>query len=273
MAPGTLSMGVLAGFTVVFFLNGTTSVCVSWESRKHDMARFGDQDHQTERMKHTMLAAREDAQVRAEDPGGIGIAMAGQIDEQMETIAYAPNLRMANCPLVTRLKAEVHAPMKLCDDQDAYALGKKKFEAGQPYREPAYLSLSRGIGASLFFDGKLYCGASNLTSDFGYATTNDTGIPCDRGNSGCIETLASYKALEKRFQQAERQGQQTLLVTIPQDPLNTSFSLASESIEQHDVLAREVVEEAAEAFGAAMANLIPILNPQAVILEGGRSGR
>lgn len=270
-----LFIGVNAAFdrlhTIVFREEANGSVALVGEDRTRNIAQFGDQQQQIRRIWDSIVAALDDARVAPSDILTVGIANLGQIDQNNETVVYATNLGVRNFPVAARLREYIDVPIKLFYVMDAYAVGEQRFGAGRPYSDMVYIYISQGIGASLFFDRKLYRGKHNLAGEFGHATIDYQGRICDCGNIGCIEDIASRKAITASIQRAYKQGKQTLLADmfdLSAESLDISISLLAEAIAQKDALAIAVIEEAAEAFGAAMANLINILNPEAIIVGG-----
>ena len=87
------------------------------------------------------------------------------------------------------------------NDASAAALGEIWLGSANllGYRNIVYVLVVEGIGTGLIFDGRLYRGSRLGTGGFGHMPMDPHGPPCFCGAFGCWESLASDKALRRRF--------------------------------------------------------------------------
>ena len=52
-----------------------------------------------------------------------------------------------------------------------------------------------GIGAGIIYNGELYRGSNHIAGEFGHTLIDIKGEKCSCGRIGCLETVASGKAL------------------------------------------------------------------------------
>ncbi|MEW6158171.1 MAG: ROK family protein [Verrucomicrobiota bacterium] len=141
-------------------------------------------------------------------------------------------------------------------DVRAAALAEAIFGAGLPYSIFVYVTIGTGISSCLVLDGQPFPGARGAT---GTIASSVIALPCQHCgdiNRLSIEEIASGPALFRRFQQ--RQPDQCLSA---EDVL----LLANEG--HRDALA--VVHSAANALGSTLAQLVNVLDPEALVLGGG----
>jgi glucokinase len=104
-------------------------------------------------------------------------------------------------------------------------------------------------------------------------TIHAGGEKCFCGNSGCLETYSSARAIVSKVISALEKGRESLLLKLHE---GGPYKLTAEDIYrmalEGDGLAREVLKEAGRNLGIGMANVINILSPQAIILAGGLTG-
>ena len=62
-----------------------------------------------------------------------------------------------------------------------------------------WIVLTNGIGGSLMIDGKLYTGIHGNAGEIGHVIVAENGPACSCGNSGCLEALASSRAIENAY--------------------------------------------------------------------------
>jgi len=126
-----------------------------------------------------------------------------------------------------------------------------------------------GIGAGMVFDGKLYQGVDGYAGEIGHMTVVPSGNPCNCGNYGCLETVASTSAMVFRVRQRIREGQDSILLRRTNGQLDTiSTAMVLDAAQSGDRLAREVVAEASMFLGIAIANAVNVMNPSVVVLGG-----
>jgi predicted NBD/HSP70 family sugar kinase len=80
--------------------------------------------------------------------------------------------------------------------------------------------------------------------------------------------MAGGKAIAERAKRAVSQGQRTQLITI-QPIENITARDVAVAARMGDLLAQEIVTEAGEYLGIAIANLINLINPSVVVVGGG----
>jgi glucokinase len=153
------------------------------------------------------------------------------------------------------LARRLGVPTMIDADVRAAARGEAHFGAGRGYDSFLYVSVGTGISASLVIAGIPYAGARGLTGTFASARGL---MPIDDGGLAAgppLEQFASGPALTSRYESAG--GGRC-------SPPNVLARAAAS-----DEAAISVVVSAGDALGAAIAQLVNMLDPQAVVLGGG----
>ena len=91
------------------------------------------------------------------------------------------------------------------------------------------------------------------------------GLPCRCGNSGCLETVASTRAVVQRAQMLARHFEGSSLGTAPE----VTFEGVRKAFAAGDPVAQQVVREAGRFMGMAISSLMGTLNIQRIVLAGG----
>jgi glucokinase len=205
--------------------------------------------------------AQSVAELEKELPGGqhiaaLGICSPGPLDHQTGIIIDPPNLPgLHNSPFRQMLADRLHLPVNLEHDAKAAALGEYYYGAGRGARSMVFLIVGTGIGAAMIIDGQLYRGARNFAGEVGHITLDRHGTLCSCGSRGCVETYAAGPWLAYHYQAALEQAGQGHLVQTPMTGEQVA-RLAG----QGDALALQVMAEAGDALGAAVASLAMILD-------------
>src|SRR5262249_7353311 len=130
--------------------------------------------------------------------------------------------------------------------------------------------LGTGIGGGLIINREIYRGFTECAGEIGHMVLELNGPKCGCGNRGCFEALASRTALFQRIRTAVKEGQETLLTEmLGKDLEDLRSGDLRKAIRRGDKFVAQIVEEAAQYTGIAVANLANILGPQYVVLGGG----
>lgn len=158
-----------------------------------------------------------------------------------------------------------HYGVSVMVDNDANlgALAELWWGAGRGLRDFTYIKVSTGIGAGHVIGGEIYRGATGVAGEIGHLAIDPQGKTCVCGLRGCLATMVGKNPLVEKASE--------LLASHPSSTL-AGKKLTIEDIEEAalagDDLALQVVHEAAEHLGTAIAGLVNITNPQRVIVGG-----
>lgn len=162
------------------------------------------------------------------------------------------------------LRERFRVPLLVDNDANLAALAERWWGAGRDVEDFAYIKLATGIGSGFFIGGQLYRGANGLAGEIGHLSIDPGGEPCVCGLRGCLATLVGSKALVGRARALVRAHPESMLARR-----QFGITALEDAALAGDPLALQVVREAAEHLGIAVAGLINLLNPSAVILGGG----
>src|SRR6266545_918565 len=104
------------------------------------------------------------------------------------------------------------------NDANAAAWAEARYGAGAGSDHMVLLTVGTGIGGGLVLDGRVYRGSSGLGAEVGHMTVDPDGDPCDCGNLGCLEAMASGSALGRAGRRAAEADPGGLLAQLAGDP-------------------------------------------------------
>lgn len=185
---------------------------------------------------------------------GAGIGLAGAIDRRAGICRFSPFLHWRDVPLRDLIESEIGAPVVIENDVSALTLAERWFGHGAGLSDFIVVTLGRGVGLGMVFDGRLYRGGRGAGGEFGHLPMDPSGPLCDCGNRGCLEAIASEPAVERQFK----------TVFGPAASLATGAELASQGNEA----AIAIFTSAGETLGRALAGVVNVLNPTRIILGG-----
>ena len=198
---------------------------------------------------------------------GIGIGTPGLIDTTNGTVRWAVNLDWRDLPLGARLRERWQLPVHVANDSHAAALGEYTFGGHSPRESMVVVKVGRGIGAGIVIEGQLYAGEGSGAGEIGHSAIADNYRPCRCGSVGCLETLASTRAVVQRARELAPHAPDSVLHALAKsepigfDELVTAFS-------DGDDLAREVLMDSARHLGRSIGSLIGTLSIRHVVLVG-----
>ncbi|HET9941896.1 MAG TPA: ROK family protein [Terriglobia bacterium] len=173
----------------------------------------------------------------------------------IQTSPHIPCIRNVN--LEEKLQQRLGIPVITENDANAGAYGEWRCGAGKGLQHLAYITLGTGLGCGLILSEDLFRGASGYAGELGHTVLEPGGRLCDCGATGCIETRVSGPGI---VQTAREHG-------VAGDI--SSAGAIHDAALQGNAEARAVFEETGRYLGMVCANLINLLNPQAIVVGGG----
>jgi|Wag4MinimDraft_6_1082665.scaffolds.fasta_scaffold11267_2 glucokinase len=134
--------------------------------------------------------------------GPLGVGSPGLIDAAGGRILECPNLHdLQEVPLRDELARHLgiaSSRVVLENDANVAALGEHWLGAGRGVDDVLVVTLGTGVGGGLVLGGKLYSGPGGMAGEIGHIVVDPSGPRCGCGRLGCLETLASATAAQKR---------------------------------------------------------------------------
>jgi N-acetylglucosamine repressor len=185
---------------------------------------------------------------------GIGIGTAGLIDTNVGMVIEAVNLDWRDVPLGTLVHRRSGLPVYVANDSKAAALAA--FVFGEARTDNlVVIKVGKGIGAGIVIGGRLFQGDGFGAGEIGHMTMESEGALCRCGRLGCLETLASSRAILARLAGS---------AIDPEAPLREVARAAASG----DAQVLTVVRQAGAALGRAIGWLISVLDIERVVLIG-----
>lgn len=162
------------------------------------------------------------------------------------------------------LQVRYGVPVLVDNDANLGALAERWWGAGLGVDDFVYIKVATGIGAGQIVGGEIYRGATGIAGEVGHLVIDPLGPKCPCGLDGCLTTFVGSRALiDRAVALVEKHPESALAGSDP-----TVESIADAAV-AGDPLARQIVHEAAEHLGIAVAGIVSMLNPAMVIVGGG----
>ncbi|MFC3493800.1 ROK family protein [Glycomyces rhizosphaerae] len=209
-------------------------------------------------------AALERAQANRDEVLGVGILLPGGMQRPVKAAAVLPNAIWLH---LDRLRDRLGLPVVVDNPLKAIATSELWLGAGRRSANVVAVSLGYGVGAGIIQDGAVVRGATNASGEWGHSLLAFEGRRCQCGREGCVEAYVGIPGIL-----------QTLTETAPDHPLAAStacfafLDALAAAAEAGDPAAIATIERSAHHLGAALTDLVAVLNPEVIALTGWNVG-
>ncbi|MDD5528038.1 MAG: ROK family protein [Patescibacteria group bacterium] len=168
---------------------------------------------------------------------GIGLGVPGIADPYGAKVIDAPNLPLLNgIKLAEILEQRINLPVKMDNDTECFLRAEATFGAAAKFKNIYGITVGTGIGGAWWINGNIYYGAHGFSEP-----------------GRMIVDFKEQVNLESAYQKLTQ---------------NNPLNLAMENY-RGDELARRSFDEVGRFLGLACANIINLLDPEAIIFGGG----
>jgi glucokinase len=198
------------------------------------------------------------------DTVAVGVGLPGIIDSVNGIVHRLSNVPgWIDIPLRELLcrRTGLHAIIE--NDAKSMAYGEWKYGAARNGKNVVCVTLGTGVGGAIILDGRLYRGSFLGAGEIGQMTIDYQGRPGNYGNLGAIEKYVGNHQIAERAQRLyENAGK---LVSLDQ----CTPAILDQAAHAGDPIARQLWAEIGHEIGVALANVVWLLNPDAIVLGGG----
>ena len=223
-----------------------------------------------------LLDVAVDAVQEARDSDGaeieaVGFGIPCLIDQRTGRAVLAVNLALRDVPFADVMAERLGMPVYVDNDANTAALAEHRAGAARGCTDMVMLTIGTGIGGGLILGGKPYRGWIGAGAELGHMVIDMDGPPCQGNcpNRGCVEALASGTALAREAVRIAGERRESALARALADGRELAGPLVTELAHDGDEAALEAIELVGTRLGVAIASLVNIFNPQAVVIGGG----
>ncbi|NOR83810.1 MAG: ROK family protein [Ardenticatenales bacterium] len=200
---------------------------------------------------------------------GMGIGAPGPVDVVRGVMHHAVNLDWRDIPMRERLQERYNLPVYMANDCQVAALAEHTFgHNGDEEKNLVVINVGYGIGSGIVLDGQLLYGKPLGAGEIGHVVVVQDGEQCSCGNFGCLETVASSRAIIRRAQAAARDNPHSRLNQYAASPDEITLAVICQAMQDGDESARQIVFEAGRYLGIAAANLVGVLGSCRILFAG-----
>ncbi len=208
---------------------------------------------------------------------GVGIGAPGVVSIKDGTVLYPPNFAdWEEVELAKTIRKAFPLPVFIENDANCAAIAEAHFGAGADYRDFLFVIWGTGVGGGIIIDKKIYRGPFGGAGEVGHVSIDYNGPQCNCGNRGCIESFIGQRYLSQRTRQILESEAKNGIVSKIERLVEGNLSriepsIISQAAEEGDRIAQEILTEAGELLGYALASAMNVLDLRVVIVGGGIS--
>jgi len=193
----------------------------------------------------------------------VGIGIPGTLVARTGLVKNANSTWLIGRPLGHDLEAALGRPVRLANDANCFALSEASDGAAAGCSNVFGVILGTGVGGGVVIDGQIVSGANSIAGEWGHnplpwpAADELPGPLCYCGRSGCIETFLSGPGLAADHR---RHGGDDI----------TGEQIVARA-NSGDAACRTTLDRYVGRLARALAHVINIFDPDAIVLGGGLS--
>jgi len=196
-----------------------------------------------------------DLKEKTSEKTSIGLCTPGVTDPNSGLIKNSNTQCLIGMPLKKDLENILDQEILMENDANCFTLAESSLGSAKGYGMVFGVIMGTGVGGGIVINETIHKGRSNIAGEWGHHILHPNGNKCYCGKRGCVETYISGPALERRW--LEISSTKKSLQSIIQNPSSAEYE--------------QWKSEFLENFGMALANVIDILDPDAIVLGGGVS--
>ena len=185
----------------------------------------------------------------------LGVCTPGAISKKTGMIKNSNTQCLIGKPLKEDLEKKLKKNITMENDANCFVMAESKMGAAKNFDFVFGVIMGTGVGGGITVNGKLHSGRTNIAGEWGHHTLHRNGNSCYCGKTGCMETYISGPALEQKWELLSGESK-----SVPEILSNLN-----------DDVGKTWKSEFLENFGYGLANVIDILDPDAIVLGGGLS--
>lgn len=195
----------------------------------------------------------------------IGVGFGGPVDIATgRTVKSHHVAGWDDFPLADWCREKFGLPACIGNDADMAGLGEAKFGAGRDRRVVFYTNAGSGIGGALIVTGRVYIGGAGIASELGHLRPGPVAEQPDH----IVERAASGWAIADAARaDADLATQLTRQHRCSADQLTSK--MVAEAAMAGSSPALDIFRRATQTYGWAIAQMITLLSPEAVVVGGG----
>lgn len=192
-------------------------------------------------------------------PSRVGIGTPGTIDSKSHLIKNSNTQCIVGKPMKEDLQKLLGIEVRMANDANCFAVAEAQMGVVPDHVQNPELVfgviLGTGVGGGIVANGKILNGLHGIAGEWGHNCLDPAGDLCYCGHYGCVETYLCGPATERYFEKISGRH-------LPMKEIDRLYH-------EGDSHAMATMDRYMHYFGKAMATIINIIDPSAIVFGGG----
>ncbi len=149
-------------------------------------------------------------------------------------------------------------------DVRSLALAEHYFGVTQDCYDSLLLRIHRGVGAGIVINHEVFLGYKNNVGEIGHIQVDPLGKRCLCGNVGCLETVVSNTAIERKMHDLLEDGYESKWLSLESHDIDAICKASN----KQDTAAIELIEHVGVQIGRVLAMSVNMFNPEKIVISG-----
>ena len=200
---------------------------------------------------------------------GVGVCLPGMVDGSMDKIYDIFQDNWTEHSFSAELGELLGLNVEVENNVRARVICAEMFDRIVKAEPFAYFFVSFGVACQMSIDGKVLYGQNAAAGEIGHTVVQRNGPVCPTcGNRGCLEALTGERAILQQCRDIMDTDTPTRLRELCLDPKTLTMDQVLKAQDKGDKAVENIIADALEYLGIALANTINLISPRAVVLEG-----
>ncbi len=207
---------------------------------------------------------------RSLTPIALGCGVSGYLDARRKRIELNNTAALDGFAIGPWLEERFRLPVALDNDACMAAIAESALVSPLHARRVLFVAVGSGIGVVLVVDGQVARIMHGITGDAAHmVVAPQSEERCPIRCRGCLETVASARAIARAGQRAASSGASPLLAEALAAHGAVTGADVSAAAARGDRTASEIIRQAGRWLGAGLASWAAVYGPDMVLLGGG----
>jgi glucokinase len=202
---------------------------------------------------------------------GVGVGLAGSMDEKKGRIKTAPNLvSLEGFPIERELKKALGTKVFIGNDVQVGICAEHKHGAAKGCSNVLGVFFGTGVGGAVIIENELYAGACGMGGQVGSVLAQPVGGAKAALSHGFLDRIASKAAITgEALIMAVKEWAPYLHRKVGTDLSKVTWGMLHKAVDRGDKRIEEMLRARMHVVGIALSSIINFLNPDMLVLGGG----
>ena len=209
---------------------------------------------------------------------GIGVGIPGFVEIETGVVRYSPAHGWKNASVGKALEDQIGLPVCVENNVRVMAIGEMLFSKWRVRASGItgnflYVYVGEGIACAIVHNNELLRGNIFGAGELGHTIVSWDGPECRCGKRGCLEAVASEYSIKKQVANAltgnsESKNSSDILKKEIKNPNSPIIAEILSAWDKGDKITKAILDEGIKYLGGSIANIINLINPRLVLMNG-----